>query len=224
MTESKKWDNQLNSHIQSRLKLSRVCRRMLYVQAISTIFLEHLRDFCRFDYVMRQYDVSYACYWMCSQTNSDTGRGKKKNSRKELHQFDYIMRKICEERCMQVKLSCECWRPKLILEKKVPEYWIQTRALGDEFEKESRYLPGMSVPIQGSGREIRTSHRWPSTCLQRLDIQRELGWGSIELLVALGRLCIQREPRPKFVGGGVRLTAHPKKIEMKSRRIPRWSV
>ncbi len=82
----------------------------------------------------------------------------------------------------------------------------------------------MWVKVQGPWREITTLHRWPSPCLLRLAIQRELEWGSIELLIALESLCIQRGPGPTFAGDGVRVIACPKRIEMKSRRTPRWRV
>ncbi len=62
MTESEQWDYQLSPRVQSREKLSRVCRKMLYLQGINSIFLQHLRDFGHFDYIMRQGNLCYTCY------------------------------------------------------------------------------------------------------------------------------------------------------------------
>ncbi len=84
------------------------------------------------------------------------------------------------------------------------------------------------VPVhpRGPGLLTRGHHAasFTITVFATSHIQRDLDWGSIELLIALERLCIQREPRPTFAGNGMRLIACPKRIEMKSRRISRWGV
>ncbi len=58
----------------------------------------------------------------CSWTTSDIGKDMKKGSMKELSQFEYVIRELCEEKRMQVKLSCECSRLNLILEKKCKKF------------------------------------------------------------------------------------------------------
>ena len=96
------------------------------------------------------------------------------------------------------------------------ENWIQTRALSNEFEKASRNNPWAWAQIQTYRQKLTTSRL---KCLQRMDIQRKLGWGSAEGCIAPS--AHQKKPRPRSVKSWRKLSAHPKRTAMNSRRPAR---
>ena len=106
------------------------------------------------------------------------------------------------KKCVQMKLSRDYYETQINEEKEVQETWIKNRDISEEFREESRNTSRTLIQVQACRQKINIT----SGCLQHFYIQEELGGVSAGCCVELS------------AGSWLKLPAHPKRIEMSSRR------